>query len=125
MVQFEGCTPGYWKQTQHSDSWEFYRPHQTLGEVFDIPNRYGLDDRSLLEALSFRGGSTNTAAARILLRAATAGLLNASHSEIEYPLTRTELIDAVNAALASNNRETMLSLASQLDEYNNEGCPLN
>jgi hypothetical protein len=31
----------------------------------------------------------------------------------------------VNAAIASNNRNTILNLASGLDAKNNLGCPLN
>jgi hypothetical protein len=93
--------------------------------VFDVPNSFGLDNVTLLRALSFQGGSTNTAAARILLRAAVAALLNSASPGIDYPLTTAEVIAQVNAALASNNRNTMLTLASRLDSYNNLGCPLN
>jgi hypothetical protein len=35
------------------------------------------------------------------------------------------VISQTNAALASNNRSTMLTLAATLDGYNNAGCPLN
>jgi hypothetical protein len=125
MVPFEGCTPGYWKQAHHLDSWQGYSPNQNLESVFDVPDSYGLDNRTLLQALSFRGGSSNAAAARILLRAATAALLNSANSDVDYPLTSAEVLAAVNAALASNNRQTMLRLARQLDDYNNNGCPLN
>jgi hypothetical protein len=31
----------------------------------------------------------------------------------------------VNTALASNNRVTILNLATRLDRFNNLGCPLN
>ncbi|HSF43302.1 MAG TPA: hypothetical protein VLT87_26115, partial [Thermoanaerobaculia bacterium] len=64
-------------------------------------------------------------AAKILLRAAVAALLNAAHSGVDYPRTTAEIIADVNAALASNNRNTMLELASELDDDNNGGCPLN
>ena len=90
-----------------------------------MPNSFGLDNRTLLQALNFDGGSSTTAAARILLRAAVSALLNAASPDVNYPLTTAEVIAQVNAALASNNRSTMLALASQLDSYNNLGCPLN
>ena len=90
-----------------------------------MPNSYGLDNRTLQQALSFQGGSGTTAAARILLRAAVAALLNSAHPNIDYPLTTTEIIADVNAALASQNRSTMLALARELDSANNLGCPLN
>jgi hypothetical protein len=35
------------------------------------------------------------------------------------------VIADVNAALASNDRSTMLALTSELDADNNLGCPLN
>ena len=40
-------------------------------------------------------------------------------------LLSLQVINQVNAALASNNRNTMLRLAGQLDQYNNLSCPLN
>lgn len=90
-----------------------------------MPDSYGLDSATLLQALDFKGGSSNKDAARILLRSAVAALLNASHPNVDYSLTTAEVINQVNAALASGNRNTMLSLADKLDRYNNRGCPLN
>jgi hypothetical protein len=119
----EGCTPGYWKQPQHFDSWVGYTQGQTLESVFDVPDSYGMDNNTLLEALSFKGGSGTVGAAEILLRASVAALLNSS--SVNYPLATADLINQVNAALASGNRGTMLNLATQLDLYNNLGCPLN
>jgi hypothetical protein len=125
--RLEGCTPGYWKQSQHFDSWTptGYNPNQTLESVFDVPNSLGLDDQTLLQALNFNGGSGTAGASRILLRAAVAALLNAAHPDIDYPRSPAQVIADVNAALASNNRNTMLTLASALDADNNLGCPLN
>jgi len=96
-----------------------------LESVFDVPDSYGLDNSTLLQALSFEGGSGTTAAARILLRAAVAALLNSASPDVDYPLSTAQVIAQVNAALASNDRATMLALAAQLDQYNNMGCPLN
>ena len=120
----EGCTPGYWKQPQHLDSWTGYSPDQTLESVFDVPDAFGLDDVTLLAALSFHGGPTTAAAAQILLRQAVAAILNAANSEVDYSLTEAEIIAEVNAALASGDRATILALAEQLDRLNNRGCPL-
>jgi len=89
-----------------------------------VPDSFGLDNSTLRQALSFKGGSNITAAARILLRAGVAALLDSAHPDVNYPLTTAQVIAQVNAALASNNRITMLALASQLDAYNNLGCPL-
>ena len=120
----EGCTPGYWKQPQHLDSWVGFTPGQTLESVFDVPDAFGLDDVTLLEALSFRGGPTTADAASILLRQAVAAILNAANPDVDYPLSVAEIVARVNAALASGDRSTILALAAELDRLNNLGCPL-
>jgi hypothetical protein len=51
-----------------------------------------------------------------------AALLNASHPDINYPLSGAQVISQVNNALASLNRSTMLTLASKLDTFNNASC---
>lgn len=77
-----------------------------------------LGNLTLLEALSLQGGPGTTGAAQNLLRAGVAAFLNAS-SGIGYPLNATQVVNMVNAALDSNDRATMLSVASQLDTFNN------
>lgn len=121
----EGCTPGYWKN--HTGSWagSGYSPGQTAGSVFSLGGFPSLASQTLLQTLQGGGGSGTTGAAKILLRAAVAALLNAAHAGVEYPRTTTAIIADVNAALASNNRNTMLALATALDDDNNLGCPLN
>jgi hypothetical protein len=120
----EGCTPGFWKQPQHLDSWVTYSPDQTLESVFDVPDAFGLDNVTLLAALDFEGGPTTADAAEVLLRQAVAALLNAASPDVDYPLTEAEIIAAVNAALASGDRDTILALAEELDTFNNLFCPL-
>jgi hypothetical protein len=122
---FEGCTPGYWKQDQHFDSWTTYTQNQTVENVFDVPNSLGLDDTTLLQALQGGGGPGLTGGATILLRAGTAALLNSTSAGTDYQLTTAQVIAQVNAALASNSRQAMLDLATTLDRYNNAGCDLN
>jgi hypothetical protein len=79
----------------------------------------------LLNALGGGGGRDNTGAAKILLRAAVAGLLNASHPDVDYAgLSASALISAVANALASEDRATMISLAGSIDTDNNAGCSL-
>jgi len=102
-----------------------FTPNQTLESVFDIPDSFGLDNQTLLQALSFNGGSGTLGAAQNLLRAAVAALLNSANPDVDYPRSTSQVIAAVNAALASNDRSTMLNLASELDADNNLGCPLN
>lgn len=123
----QGCTPGYWKVSQHYDSWTAtgYTTGQTLESVFDVPDSLGMDNVTLVAALDGGGGSGVNGAAKILLRAAVASLLNAAHPSISSGQTESQVISAVNAALASLNRSTMLTLATSLDTANNQGCPLN
>ena len=119
----QGCTPGFWKNHPRLEFWN-YLPGQNLDPVFNVPDSFGLDNVTLLGALSLPGGPGAQGAARILLRAGVAALLNAAANNMNYPMSQTDVINAVNAALASGNRDTMLSLATQLDNLNNLGCPL-
>ena len=116
----EGCTPGYWKN--HTSAWDFYTPSTTLGSVFT--NTGTLSSRTFQQALSFGGGSTIQGAKQILLRAAVAALLNSVDNVVDYSLSRQQVSNRVNQALASNNRSTILNLANNLDTRNNAGCPL-
>jgi hypothetical protein len=121
----QGCSAGYWKN--HTGSWPptGYSTSQDVDTVFANVNTYypALGNASLLEALSFAGGSGGEGAAEILLRAAVAALLNASHPAVAYPRTAAEVIADVNTALLQN-RDAMLTLAAALDADNNGGCPL-
>lgn len=122
-----GCTPGYWKQQQHFDSWvpTGLSPTETVASVFANAAIHALGNYSLVEGLSFKGGSTLQGAAGNLLRAAIAAQLNARHPDVGAPLTAAAMVTAVNNALASGSRETMLGLAAQFDTSNNLGCILN
>jgi hypothetical protein len=122
----DGCTPGYWKN--HTDSWAGtgFTPGQTAGSVFSGASAFpSLAAKTLLQTLQGGGGSGAEGAAKILLRAAVAALLNAGHSGVDYPQTTAEILADVNAALSSGNRDTMLDLATALDSDNNLGCTLN
>jgi hypothetical protein len=118
----EGCTPGYWKN--HPEDWTGFTTGQSLESVFDVPNSLGLDSVSLMSALEFGGGPGTLGASKILFRAAVAALLNSSSSGVDYPLTTAQVISQVNAALATLDRDTILALATDLDNKNNGGCPL-
>jgi hypothetical protein len=122
----EGCTPGYWKT--HTDNWEEARTTTIVGDRFNVPDRYAVDDWTFLRALQGGGGPGVDGAARILARAAVAAYLNAAHEGLGYPLRRggeDGIIEMVNEAFASGDRQTMLDLAAYLDSLNNLGCPLN
>ena len=88
-----------------------------------MPDALGLDTVRLQTALSLGGSDGVEGAARILVRAAVAALLNASDPDIDYPLSAPQVIAQVISALASNDRSTMIDLAEELDMLNNIGCP--
>ena len=127
----DGCTPGFWKQSQH---FAFWTAPFTTGTLLDSPTTFvvpgdytgdggaWLGNFTLLEGLNFNGGSQLSGAARNLLRAAVAALLNAANPNVNYPMTTGEVVAAVNAALASHDRATMLSVKDELDRFNNLGC---
>ena len=106
-----GCTPGYWKQEQHFDSWvpTGFAPGDNFDTVFG--GDYFDPDITLLEALKLKGGGFNA-----LARHAVAALLNASHPDVDYDLTDAEVIALLQGGTEANK---------DILEYNNElGCPL-
>jgi hypothetical protein len=122
----EGLTPGFWKNNaakKGAVAWgpTGFSPNQTLESVFNVPNSLGMDNVTLLQALNFKGGGGVRGAAQSLFRAAVAAVLNASHPLVDYPMSLGDIIADVNAALATNNRGTMLSLKDELDALNNLG----
>jgi hypothetical protein len=122
----QGCTPGYWKN--HLSAWTGtgLSPTDLVGDTFTVPaNLSALSGATLREALGFGGGPGVLGAGRILLRAGVAAMLNAGHPSVNYTSTQTQVRNAINAALASNDRAAMLARGSSLDADNNLGCPLN
>lgn len=121
-TDWQGCSHGYWKN--HTQSWEGYTFTDTVGSVFS--NAGSLGDMTLLQAMQFTGpGNTVEDAKRILLQQAVASLLNADHSDVNFPMESADLISAVNAMLLSSDRDAILALKDELDTKNNLGCPLN
>lgn len=134
----EGCTPGYWKVSQHHDSWQEADPTTKFVDAFGGMAEVGVitGDVTMLQALNFRGGSGLDGARRILARAAVAAWLNAAYDDaaghLAFPWRRwasgfngePPLVPTVDAALTSGSRSQMISLARQLDAANNLGCPL-
>jgi hypothetical protein len=120
----EGCSHGYWKQ--HLDSWDGtgYTPGQSVESVFAEASRFpSVASATLHEGLEFGGGPGALGGARNLIKQAVAAVLNSV--TIDYPLSLGGVIDAVNDALATEDRGTMIDLSEELNTYNNLGCPLN
>jgi len=107
----QGCTPGYWRQTHHYDSWFGYAPSDTFSSVFGVgPNT------SLAAALRLEGGGRYA-----LMRHAVAALLNAASGDVNYPYTTAQVIAKVQAAFATGNFEFY---KNQFELANELGCPL-
>jgi hypothetical protein len=125
----EGCTPGYWKT--HPQSWgpTGFDPMDLVGSVFTIPECLSgcdpdLASTMLIDALDYPGGDGICGGARILLRAAVAGILNASYPDFEYPQALAEVLAETDEALGTCDRDMMIGLGETIDENNNLGCPL-
>ena len=120
QVGNEGCTPGFWKN--HPGEWPI--ANSTLEQTYNVPDAFGLDDRTLRQALSFQGGPGLAGMARNLLRHSVAGLLNILHPDIEYPLTEGQVISRTNTALNSGSRAQMEAQKNEFARFNSLGCPL-
>ena len=125
-----GRIPGYWKN--HSDQWTTqYLPSNFLQDVFVIPNSLltdGILDNdsepgkdTLMSTLTYQGGTTLKGAAQILLRAASAALLNEAYYGKSYPGAPSleYLVARVNVVLASENKAQYIVLAGYFEKWNN------
>jgi hypothetical protein len=113
----EGCTPGYWKQEHHFDSWRGtgYRPNMRFDRVFGV--RSGYPRQSLVQAARMGGGKE-----KALRRHAVAALLNASSPNVHYYYSVDEVISMVRRAYRSENFNRF---KNRLERANEMGCPLN
>src|SRR5690349_16245059 len=79
----EGCTPGYWKQSQHFDSWPSdFGPNDLFFGGFEN----AFPGKTLLQVLSQPAstGGQGQQALNNLGRHAVAALLNAYNDDIDY-----------------------------------------
>lgn len=130
----EGCTPGFWKANakKGANAWpgppDEINPDTLLTDL-GVVNAVGYDitDLTFLEALSLKGGNSLAEKEEILLRAGAAALLNAAQleSDLDYVASVETTTALLNAALASDDKSVVTSVASLLDAANNLGCPFN
>jgi hypothetical protein len=117
----QGCTPGYWKQTQHFDSWQVYTTGQSFEAIVGRDAYAGTP--SMLTVLGFNGGGLAA-----LGRHTAAALLNAAAgSGVNYAYTTAQIIAGFQAAFDSGNANTIEAQKNLFDAANNGvgGCPLN
>lgn len=109
--QYEGCTPGYWKNNQ--GMWPSpYQPFNSFGEIFGVVLQ---KDYTLIQALNL-GGGANFAK---ILRHGTAALLSAAHPDVHYPYSVDQVIQIVKDALGGN--KYAIEALVTANEY---GCPI-
>ena len=124
----EGCTPGYWKQSQHFDSWT---APLAPGADFTAPGfnspggdarvKRGRNDNNVVTQLQALQANKGDAAA--LTRHAMAALLNAASPDVSYDLTQAQIVQMYNDALAGTlDVEVTKNI---FEGFNEQGCPLN
>jgi hypothetical protein len=109
----EGCTPGYWRQAHHYDSWTGYTPVTAFSAVFED----AFPGMTLGEVVRLNGGGLNA-----LGRHTVAALLNASSPDVEYAYTAAQVISQFNAVFPGGDYE---ALKDTFEQYNESFCPLN
>lgn len=137
----QSCFPEDWIGLATASSWIGYSPNQKVSSLFSIPSAAtqtkkkakssnvisaDLSSVSKLTLLQVLGNpnvsGTLQKAAASLLKEAIAGLLNAAHPQVNYPIENTATIIAqVNAALASLDLTQIKTLTYTISTYNKLG----
>jgi hypothetical protein len=113
----EGCTPGYWRQEQHFDSWVYYSPSDNFNAIFGDPG----PDITLLQALYAHGHQYGQSPVEnALVRHAAAALLNGSAGIGFY--TSVEVKDMYLAAYDPEGYGVEY-WKDELEWANELGCP--
>ncbi len=123
-VACEGCTPGYWKQDQHLDSWAAtgFKTTDTFNSVFGVTQYVRRNGKpyTLLEVMRELNGNADPIATNLGFHA-VAALLNAAHPGVNFGYTAGELI----TLFQKNYLTKPAALKDSLAMLNERGCPLN
>lgn len=112
----QGCTPGYWKQTQHFDSWTApYAPDTQFSAVFEN----AFPGQTLLDVMRNGGGGLSA-----LGRHTVAALLNAASGGVSYGQTPQQIIDGFNTVYPGT-KDDYTMVKDGFANANESGCPLN
>ncbi len=113
-VEDEGCTPGYWKQPHHVDSWPAgIDPDDPFSDYFS--NFPGM---TLMEVL-WQGGGGKKALGRHIV----AAYLNSY--QVGYPLFPWAVVDAWDWAAGVDKKWAYTNMKNVIEPFNELGCPLN
>ena len=111
--EIEGCSPGYWKQSQHFDDWALpYTPTTQFSAVFEN----AFPGKTLLQVLGQGGGGLNA-----LGRQTVAALLNSANPDVDYTYTTAEVISMFNSIFPGGDYS---SLKDDFELQNTIFCPL-
>jgi hypothetical protein len=112
----EGCTPGYWKQPHHFDSWaDPYDPTDLFSEHFED----AFPGMTLVQVLGNGGGDLNA-----LGRHTVAALLNSANSGVSFEESPAQVIAAFNSVFPGTKAQ-YTTLKNQFAALNERLCPLN
>jgi len=107
---FEGLTPGYWKQCQHFHNWQGYDPSDSYEDVFGV-SIPGCGSPTLLDALRAKGGGLGA-----LMRHSVAALLNAAHPNVNYFYSVADVKAMVQTTFATGDYEATKDLFEAQNE---------
>jgi hypothetical protein len=111
----DGCTPGYWKQEQHFDSWPGdYDPDMPFSAVFDD----AFPGMTLLDVLEQGGGGL-----KALGRHAVAALLSSRNPDVDNGLTSEGVIAMFNTAYAEGP-SAYTDQKNFFESKNEQDCPI-
>lgn len=112
----EGCTPGYWKQSHHFDSWPSpLTPDTPFSAVFED----SFPGMSLHYVLAQGGGGLNA-----LGRHTVAALLNAASPGVSYDRSSDQVIEMFNG-IYPGEKNGYEGVKNVFNYFNELGCPLN
>ena len=123
-LYYTSCNTTFWYE--NTDAWpESIDPDDLVGEYFNLPSYFDeLEDYNLTEIL---GGNIDVPQPFFLwklyaglLREAVAGLLNAKHPCIHYPVTYDQIIVSVHDSFSSIAKTAILQMIYEV--YNLLGC---
>ncbi len=123
----QGCSPGYWKQTQHFDSWVApYIPSGASATKFSTVfgtthNPFGT--KTLLQVLQQGGGGINA-----LGRHTVSALLNAAAiGTTNYGFSAASVISQFQAVYpgTATAQQALSDLLANMEDVNGRICPLN
>lgn len=120
-----GCPVTLWHT--RTDLWAStgLSPAQRVRNVFQAAIPYGkVGDATLRTALRFQDQAGLLGAAKTLVKQGVGALLNATHGDLDFPYTRSEVINQVGETLRSRDEARIRAFAAALKAANEASCPL-